>query len=68
MVDGKAVLTPIRTGASNLSDTMVLEGLGEGDVLVTGPYRVLERLKQGDAIREETAEDAAKAGMGMPNG
>jgi len=68
MVDGKAVLTPIRTGASNLSDTMVLEGLGEGDVVVTGPYRVLERLKQGDAIREETAEDAAKAGMGMPNG
>jgi hypothetical protein len=47
---------------------MVLEGLGEGDVVVTGPYRVLERLKQGDAIREETAEDAAKAGMGMPNG
>lgn len=68
MVDGNAVLTPIRTGASNLSDTMVLEGLGEGDVVVTGPYRVLERLKQGDAIREETAEDAAKAGMGMPNG
>lgn len=68
MVDGKAVLTPIRTGASNLSETMVLEGLGEGDVVVTGPYRVLERLKQGDAIREETAEDAAKAGMGTPNG
>ena len=68
MVDGKAVLTPIRTGASNLSDTMVLEGLGEGDVVVTGPYRVLERLKQGDAIREETAEDSAKAGMGTPNG
>jgi hypothetical protein len=26
---------------------------------VTGPYRVLERLKDGDAIREETAKDAA---------
>ena len=68
MVDGKAVLTPIRTGASNLSETMVLEGVGEGDVVVTGPYRVLERLKQGDPIREETAEDAVKSGMGMPNG
>ncbi|MEY5031196.1 MAG: Macrolide-specific efflux protein MacA precursor [Planctomycetota bacterium] len=68
MVDGKAVLTPIKTGASNLTDTMVVEGLSEGDVVVTGPYRVLERLKQGDAIREETAEDAAQAGMGMPNG
>ncbi len=68
MVDGKAVLTPIKTGASNLTDTMVVEGLSEGDVVVTGPYRVLERLKQGDAIREETAEDAAQAGMGAPNG
>jgi hypothetical protein len=56
MVDGKAVLTPIKTGASNLTDTMAVEGLSEGDVVVTGPYRVLERLKQGDAIREETGQ------------
>ncbi|MFM7051549.1 MAG: hypothetical protein ACKOYN_05360, partial [Planctomycetota bacterium] len=61
MVDGKAVLTPVRTGASNLSDTMILEGVREGDVVVTGPYRVLERLKDGEAIREETAKDAADA-------
>lgn len=59
MVDGKAALTPVRTGASNLSDTLVLEGLSEGDVVATGPYRVLERLKDGDRIREETAKDAA---------
>jgi hypothetical protein len=38
---------------------MIVEGLSEGDVVVTGPYRVLERLKDGDAIREETAKDAA---------
>ena len=67
MVDGKAVLTPVKTGASNLSDTMVLEGVGEGDIVVTGPYRVLERLKQGDAIREETPEDAQKP-AGSSNG
>jgi HlyD family secretion protein len=59
MVDGKAVLRPVRTGASNLADTMIVEGLSEGDVVVTGPYRVLERLKDGDKIREETAKDAA---------
>jgi len=64
MVDGKAVVTPIRIGASNLNDTMVLEGLAEGDVVVTGPYRVLERLKQGDRIREETAEDAGRGAAG----
>lgn len=69
MVDGKAVVTPIKTGSSNLSDTMIVEGLSEGDVIVTGPYRVLERLKQGDPIREETAQDALKANpAGEPNG
>ena len=73
MVDGKAVLKPVRTGASNLSDTMIVEGLSEGDVVVTGPYRVLERLKDGDAIREETAKDAAaqmakSADAGSSNG
>ena len=61
MVDGKTVVTPVRTGASNLADTMILEGVSEGDVVVTGPYRVLERLKDGEAIREETAKDAADA-------
>ena len=59
MVDGKAVIKPVRTGPSNLADTMILEGVSEGDVVVTGPYRVLETLKQGDRIREETAKDAA---------
>jgi HlyD family secretion protein len=59
MVDGKAVVRPVRTGPSNLADTMILEGVAAGDVVVTGPYRVLERLKDGDAIREETAKDAA---------
>lgn len=72
VVDGKAVPTPVRTGASNLSDTMILEGLAAGDTVVTGPYRVLERLKEGDRVREETAKDAAERlaadGSGKPNG
>jgi HlyD family secretion protein len=73
MVDGKAVLTPVRTGASNLADTMIVEGLAEGDVVVTGPYRVLEALKDGDRVREETAKDAAAqmaktGGAGSSNG
>jgi len=72
VVDGKAVPTPVRTGASNLSDTMILEGLAAGDTVVTGPYRVLERLKEGDRVREETAKDAAErlaaGGSGKPNG
>ncbi len=72
VVDGKAVPTPVRTGPSNLSDTMILEGLSAGDMVVTGPYRVLERLKEGDRVREETAKDAAERlaadGSGKANG
>ncbi len=60
MVEGKAVITLVKLGASNLAETMIVEGISAGDVIVTGPYRVLERLKEGDAIREETAKDAAE--------
>jgi HlyD family secretion protein len=61
MKDGKANMVIVRTGASNLSDTMILEGLTEGDMVITGPYRVLERLKDGDKVREEVAKDAVNA-------
>lgn len=61
MKDGKANMVIVRTGASNLSDTMILEGLTEGDMVISGPYRVLERLKDGDKVREEVAKDAVNA-------
>lgn len=53
MLDGKAVATPVTVGASDLTHTAILGGIGEGDVVVTGPYRVLITLKHQDAIREE---------------
>jgi hypothetical protein len=62
MEDGKARMQLVRTGSSNLSDTMILEGLQEGEQVVTGPYRVLERLKDGDRIEEEIAKAADEAG------
>jgi HlyD family secretion protein len=54
VVDGKAVLTPVRTGISDESDVVVLEGLQVGDRLVTGPYRALKKLKDGEAVRKRT--------------
>lgn len=64
--DGKAVLTPVRTGASNLTDTIVVDGLAEGEMVVTGPYKSLERLKDGDAVRKE--EMGWGGGEGGPPG
>jgi HlyD family secretion protein len=62
MDDGKARMQLVRTGASNLSDTMIVEGLKEGEQVVTGPYRVLERLKDGDRLREEVTKSTDEAG------
>jgi HlyD family secretion protein len=48
--DGKAVLTPIKTGKSSDTDLEVLEGLEPGDEVVTGPYKVLTKLTDGKRV------------------
>lgn len=53
MVDGKAVCTAVRVGPSDLIGTLVLQGLAEGDVVVTGPFRALEKLKDAEPIYVE---------------
>lgn len=81
VVDGKAVMTPVSTGTSNLTDTLVKDGLKAGDMIITGPYRVLEKLKDGEAVQKEDAsKDAGRwaaaegargqggGGMGMGGG
>lgn len=57
VVDGKATLTPVQTGPSNLTDTLVVKGLKEGDVVVTGPYKVLEKLKNEESVEPEKAAE-----------
>jgi HlyD family secretion protein len=58
VVDGKAVLTPVKTGPSNLTSTMLVAGVQAGDLLVTGPYKALEKLKHNEAVSDEA--DAPK--------
>ena len=60
-VNGKAMITPVKTGPSNLTDTLIVAGLKEGDVIVTGPYKALEKLKNDEAIEREKAADPANA-------
>jgi hypothetical protein len=73
-------MTPVSTGTSNLTDTLVKDGLKTGDMIITGPYRVLEKLKDGEAVQKEDAsKDAGRwaaaegargqgGGMGMGGG
>jgi HlyD family secretion protein len=64
MVDGKAVATPVQTGPSDPTDTVVLGGLSGGDVIVAGPRKIIEELDHDAAIRDEKAPDPAKAASG----
>ena len=41
---------PVKLGIKGESDVEVLEGLAEGDVLVTGSYKILRTLKEWDLI------------------
>lgn len=52
--DGKAVLTPVSIGASDMTDTVIIGGLSEGQVVVTGPFRVLSELKHGERVKLES--------------
>lgn len=55
-VDGKAVATPVSAGPSDLTHTVILGGLDEGEKIVTGPYRALLELRDGHDIAPERAE------------
>lgn len=47
---GRAVLTPIRTGKSSDTEIEILEGLGPGDEVIIGPYKLLSRLTDGTQV------------------
>jgi HlyD family secretion protein len=51
----KAVVTPVKTGPSNTTHTIILGGLSEGDKVITGPYKVLEKLGNDQNVQEEKA-------------
>jgi HlyD family secretion protein len=48
--DGKARLREIVTGVSSDTETEIISGLDESDTVITGPYRVLSKLKEGQAV------------------
>lgn len=68
MVDGKARCTPVRVGPSDLTRTLVLQGVSEGDVVVTGPYRALEKLADDAAITPDGPAPPSAPGPTPPAG
>jgi HlyD family secretion protein len=56
VVDGKAIFTPVDTGIIGEALMEILSGLGEGDTIVTGSYRTLRTLADGDPVKIERRE------------
>ena len=52
-IDGKAVITPVRIGASNATHTIVESGIAPGEKIVVGPFKELEKLAHDQAIKDE---------------
>lgn len=55
--DGKTVVTPVRIGPGDLTHTLVKEGLTQGDVVIVGPYKILETLQHNAAVEEEKKKE-----------
>ena len=68
VVDGKAAMTPVATGASNLTNIIINDGLKEGDVVVTGPYKALEKMKDGESVKKDEGGEWGGEGGGPGGG
>jgi HlyD family secretion protein len=53
-VNGVVHPTAVKLGASSLTETLVEAGLDIGQSVVTGPYKTLEKLKNGETIRRDS--------------
>jgi len=58
--DGKAMVTPVTIGQGDLTHTIILSGLKEGDKIVIGPYKVLDKLTHEQKLRDEREVEAEK--------
>jgi HlyD family secretion protein len=55
--DAKVRLTEVKTGISDSTHVAIVSGVTAKDVVVTGPFRTLKKLKDGDSV-EVTKEES----------
>lgn len=54
VIDGKAVTVPVSIGPSDLTHTIILGGLAADETIITGPFKSLTGMKEGQAVRDES--------------
>ncbi len=57
VIDGKTVATPVKVGPSDLTQTVITEGLSKDDIVVTGPFRLLVDLKHDTPVENLNTND-----------
>jgi HlyD family secretion protein len=55
--DGKVKMTEVKTGVSDTTHVALVSGVTKNDKIVTGPFRTLKKLKDGDSV-EVTKEES----------
>lgn len=66
VADGKARFVPIKTGLAGDLDVEVENGLKDGEAVISGPFKTLRSIKEGDRVKEMTEQQkkAAESGPG----
>ncbi|MEO1007201.1 MAG: efflux RND transporter periplasmic adaptor subunit [Planctomycetota bacterium] len=59
--DGRVRVRPVRAGVSDLSSTVILSGLSEGERVITGPFRALQDMDDGQQVVEEGSQEAGES-------
>ena len=55
LIDGKAVVTPVKVGPSDDTHTVIESGLAGKDRVIIGPFKELEKLKHDQKVKDEKA-------------
>ncbi len=63
---GRAVFVPVKTGIAGERYFEVLEGLAEGDEVITGPFASVRALREGEQIRVTGPSGTADQGQQPP--
>jgi HlyD family secretion protein len=61
---GKAVMVPVKTGISDITNIEIVSGLKAGDVVISGPYATVhKKLKDGAVVVVKDAKTINKAAL-----
>lgn len=55
LVNNKTVVTPVKIGASDMTHTIIVSGVNEGDDVIIGPFRILDTIQHDQQATDESA-------------